>query len=84
MGKERVEEKETGVMIEDVEALLEEVDAMSMKFSLSWKTLTKRKQKANFYHTILRKKSSTPNTSPIQTTESMFERRSDGIVRLTF
>ena len=56
MGKERVEERETGVMIEDVEALLEEVDTMSMKFSLSWKTRPKRKQKANFYHTILRKK----------------------------
>ena len=56
LGKERVEERETGVMIKDVEALLEEVEAMSMKFSLSVKTRTKRKQKANLYHTILGKK----------------------------
>ena len=38
LGKESVEERETRVMIEEVEAVLEEVDAMSRKFSLSLKT----------------------------------------------
>ena len=37
LGMERLEERETGVMIEEIEASLEEVDAISMKFSLSLK-----------------------------------------------
>ena len=41
LGKERVEERETGVMTEEIEASLEEVDAISRKFSLSLKALTK-------------------------------------------
>ena len=53
LGKERVEERETGVMIEEVEAKLEEVDAMSRKFSLFFKALFGKELEANFYHTIL-------------------------------
>ena len=53
LGKERVEERETEVMTEEIEAALEEVDAISRKFSLSWKG--RRKKEANFDHTILRK-----------------------------
>ena len=53
LGREMVEERETGVMTEEVEASLEEVDATSRKFSLSLKALSKEKQKANVYHTIL-------------------------------
>ena len=53
LGRERVKERETEVMIEEVEASLEEVDAMSRKFSLSWKTLFGKELEANFYHTIL-------------------------------
>ena len=45
-----VEERETGVMTEEVEASLEEVDAMSRKFSLSLKTLCGKELEANFYH----------------------------------
>ena len=52
-GRERVEERETGVMKEDVGATLEEVDAMSRKFSLSLKPLFGKELEANFYHTIL-------------------------------
>ena len=52
LGRERVEERETRVMTEEVEAKLEEVDAMSRKFSLSLKA-RKKKQKENVYHTIL-------------------------------
>ena len=37
-----MEERETGVMIEEAEVVLEEVDAMSVKFSLSLKTQTKK------------------------------------------
>ena len=40
LGKERVEDRETGVITEEREASLEEVVAMSMKFSLSLKALT--------------------------------------------
>ena len=50
LGRERVEERETGVMTEEIEASVEEVDAISWKFSLSLKALTKEKQKANIYH----------------------------------
>ena len=52
LGKERVEERETGVMTEEIEALLEEVDAISIKFSLSLKTRTKKKTKSKLgsYH----------------------------------
>ena len=42
LGKERVEERETGVMTEEIEASLEEVDAISRKFSLSLKARTKK------------------------------------------
>ena len=53
LGRERVEERETGVMTEEVEASLEEVDAMSRKFSLSLKALCGKELEANFYHSIL-------------------------------
>ena len=52
--REGVEERETGVMTEEIEASVEEVDVISRKFSLSLKALTKEKQKENVYHTILR------------------------------
>ena len=52
-GKESVEERETGVMTEEVKAKLEEVDAVSRKFSLSLKALFGKELEANFYHTIL-------------------------------
>ena len=49
MGKERVEERETGVITEEREASLEEVDAMSRKFSLSLKAKkNKTKKKKTF------------------------------------
>ena len=38
--KKKVEERETRVMTEEIEASLEEVDAISIKFSLSLKALT--------------------------------------------
>ena len=43
LGKESVEERETWVMIEEVEDVLEEVDAMSRKFSLSLKARFEKK-----------------------------------------
>ena len=52
-GKESVKERETGVMTEEVEASLEEVDAMKKDFSLFWKILFGKEVEANFYHTIL-------------------------------
>ena len=52
-GKESVEERETEVMTEKVEASLEEVDAMKKDFSLFWKTLLGKELEANFDHTIL-------------------------------
>ena len=52
-GKESSEERETGVMTEEVEASLEEGDAMSRKFSLFLKTQFGKELEANFYHTIL-------------------------------
>ena len=45
LGKERVEERETRVMTEEIEASFEEVDAISRKFSLSLKALTKENKK---------------------------------------
>ena len=48
-----MKERETGVMKEEVEAKLEEVDAMSKKFSLSLKALFGKELEVNFYHTIL-------------------------------
>ena len=51
MGREKVEERETGVMTEEIEASMEEVDARSRKLSLSVKALMKEKQKANVDHT---------------------------------
>ena len=56
LGKESVEEREMGVMIEEGEAVLEEVDAMSRKFSLSLKALFGKELEVNFYHTILVRK----------------------------
>ena len=56
LGKESVEERETGVMTEEVKAVLEEVDAMSRKFSLSLKALFGKELEVNFYHTILVRK----------------------------
>ena len=53
LGREMVEERETGVMTEEVEAKLEEVDAMSKKVSLSLKALFGKELEVNFYHTIL-------------------------------
>ena len=47
LGKERVEQMETGVITEEIEASLEEVDAISWKFSLS---LKKTKSKLLSYH----------------------------------
>ena len=49
LGRERVEERETRVMTEEVEAKLEEVDAMSRKFSLSLKVLCGKELEVNFY-----------------------------------
>ena len=50
-GKESIEERETGVVIEEVEASLEEVDAMKKDFSLFWKTIWKRiRSKLLSYH----------------------------------
>ena len=40
-------------MIEEVEASLEEVEAMKKYFSLFLKTLFRKELEANFYHTIL-------------------------------
>ena len=53
LGRERVEERETGVMIKEVGAALEEVDAMSRKFCLPLNTLCGKELEANLYHTIL-------------------------------
>ena len=52
LGKERVEERETGVMTEEVEAVLEEVDAISRKFSLSLKARLEKEVEAKLisYH----------------------------------
>ena len=52
-GKESVEEREIGVMTEEVEASLEEVKAMKKDFSLFLKTLFGKELEANSYHTIL-------------------------------
>ena len=45
LGKERVEERETRVMTEEIEVSLEEVDAISRKFSLSLKARMKENKK---------------------------------------
>ena len=51
--KKSVEERETEVMTKEVEASLEEVEAMKKYFSLFLKTLFGKELEANFYHTIL-------------------------------
>ena len=52
-----MEERETGVITDEREALVEEVDAMSRKVSLSLKVLMKKnlKKKLISYHFVERK-----------------------------